>query len=749
MNLLAHHRDHATVLLDGDIEWPLVHDVVRAIEDAVDYYHYAFIELRVRSLGGSNEALGYLLERLAAWREQGVHFRIRALGRTSSSAALLVALGDERVAEPGATLRFHGASIYRNGDVNAEVAAALRDKLTRADDRMVQRLVDRVLEGPHVPGEAGAQATDREVLEGLCMGARPDPGGTAPARLQVLADAIGTTVDTAIAARDRKSLAHIYGSLFQLDRPISPKLAATLGLLDRAAARAGPPSRAHVRGASGPTSSIPFASPTGELARETLTRHVLVLGDDATSATKLCLAPLVAALAQAPEGEVGPVLVLDPSAELRALIQTLAPDRVLDLRPDSLVLDLMSGSRELACALERGRWIRAAALIIERTLALVPGSPARVLVDTSGQVVEPVIREGLSLAVSAVGFMLMLLSAPPHRLDEWLSDDEPDEWPFAELIALARGAEGERGPNVLSLASWLLGTVPGLLPARTAKAAWERFGKPGSEEREVHRGLTDGGPILSGAGDHAHAVLAAAQATLSPFAAPGVRTSLYFGCEPGAKQADALDLAAMVSGSARARFVVHVPRDNSTGSLLATALKTCFFEAVLDDPERAPAGDTVPLCGYVARDFERYASAVDRRFLDAAQRARAFAVLASRSVSAIEVELPDIPGGEALVAHVWSGGGTKLLLRSTVPRTQELARGLASIRPGLPHVLNARPLSGLGPDECYLSAPDGRFERRQLLPWTEAPSEGDGTAPGSKVVALGLARSPEPVGEPT
>ena len=102
----------------------------------------------------------------------------------------------------------------------------------------------------------------------------------------------------------------------------------------------------------------------------------------------------------------------------------------------------------------------------------------------------------------------------------------------------------------------------------------------------MHRGLGDGGPALSGGGDHAHAVLAVAQAILSPFAAPGVRTSLYFGCEPGAKRGGALDLAAIVSGAARARFVVHVPRDDSSGSLLATALKTCFIEAVLDAPER-------------------------------------------------------------------------------------------------------------------------------------------------------------------
>ena len=241
------------------------------------------------------------------------------------------------------------------------MAAALHDKLAKANERMIDRLVDRVLAGPHVPGEAGAQATDREVLDGLCMGAPPDPGGTAPARLQMLATALGQTVDTAIGDRDRKSLAHIYGRLFQIDRPISPKLAATLGLVDRAVAKDGALSRSHDTGTTYPSFSIPFASPTGELARETLIRHILVLGDDATAAARHCLVPLVAALARAPDGEVGPVLVLDPAEELTGSLHNVASDRLQVLKPDRMALDLMAGAPSLPQALDAGRWTAYAA----------------------------------------------------------------------------------------------------------------------------------------------------------------------------------------------------------------------------------------------------------------------------------------------------------------------------------------------------------------------------------------------------
>ena len=92
------------------------------------------------------------------------------------------------------------------------------------------------------------------------------------------------------------------------------------------------------------------------------------------------------------------MLVVDPSPELRALLKTLPRDTVLEFPPAPLVLDLMSGSRELALALERGQWIRAAVLILQRTVFLVPQSPARVLSDTAAQVVDLTVREGVSRA---------------------------------------------------------------------------------------------------------------------------------------------------------------------------------------------------------------------------------------------------------------------------------------------------------------------------------------------------------------
>ena len=719
---ILHHHDHASVLLDGDLDWPRTHNLLHAIESAVDHYQYGLVEIRIRSRGGSNEPLEYLLECLRTWREKGVRFRTRALGRTSSAPALLLALGDERTADSQVNLRFHGASMYRRGDVNAEESAAINTRLTRDNEAMIGWLVERALAGTCSDREHGAEEADREVLEGLCLGAAPDPAATPPTRIRTLATALGQTVDDAIGKHDTKSLSHLYRRLFQLDRPISGKLARSLRLVDRVAetGQASPhASSIPISPAPRPT---PFASPAGEIGRETLLRHVLVLGDDRSSVTHLCLAPLVAALARAPRSQVGPVLVLDPGPELHSALRCVARDRIFALEPDSLVFDLMPASRSLGPVLDSGHWMSGAAKVLERTLAFLPGSPARFLRDDSGRVVDPVVRDGTNLARSVLGFVLMVTSQDnPQAEDRHLDEDRPG-WLPATIIERAHGRDGERGPNVLALTAWILDTEIRHVSARVAGAATRASGSGGCEEGDLARGLRDGAEALSSAGDYAHGVLSVARTIVRPFATALAARALYVGCEPALESAEALDIPALISGDTP-RFIVYEPRQDGSDHLTAMALKQLFLESVLDIPGWAPAGAEAPLRGYIARDVERFATDVDFAFLDRARLAGAFAVLTSRSVSAIEHGFRGVPGRDALFSHLWSAAGSKLVLRSTDPRTQELTRGLAPRRPALPEVLDVRPLSGLAPDECYVIGVDGRFERRRLATWTDPGPE--------------------------
>ena len=643
----------------------------------------------MRPLSTSSSAFG-------AWREHGCRFRTRALGRTSSAAALLVALGDERVADRGVKLLFHGASLYRRGDVNARECAALNAKLSKANDTMIARLVERAFAGPRFPGEHGAEEADWEVVEGLCLGATPDPAGTAPARIQTLATALGQTIDNAIGELDRTSLGHIYARLFQIDRPISGKLTRTLALIDRVgeprAASPDAPGTACLP-ASEPT---PFASPAGELAPETLLRHVLVLGD-AAAATPLCLAPLVTALARAPRGQVGPVLVLNPDPELRAALHTVVREQLQVLDPHRIMLDLMASNHSLAPALEAGQWMTAATSILRRTLDLVPGSPARFLLDVSGRAVDPAVREGTLLALSVTGFVLLLTSRYSPLPDCWLPECDAHREISLDLLDRARCADGKPGPNILALVTWVLSADLGYVPARIPEAAFGTIGRWGTEERELVQGLRDGAEALSAGGDHSRAVLAVAMAIAAPFSVSATRASLYFGCETGLNPGEALDLTTLISVVRDARFLLFEPKDDASDGLVAAGLKQLFMEAVLDRP---PSGGTLrdaPLCAYVARNFERYVTALDLAFLDRARSAGGFAVLSSKSVSAIEHALGGGVGRENISPVLWSGAGTKLLLRSTDPRTQELARGLAPRRPGHPDLLEVRPLAGLAP----------------------------------------------------
>ena len=86
-----------------------------------------------------------------------------------------------------------------------------------------------------------------------------------------------------------------------------------------------------------------------------------------------------------------------------------------------------------------------------------------------------------------------------------------------------------------------------------------------------------------------------------------------------------------MSGARDARFLVLEPREDSSDALVAIGVKQVFLEAVLDRPASPGGSGDAPLFGYIARDFERYASDIDRVFLDRVRTAAGFAVLVNDS----------------------------------------------------------------------------------------------------------------------
>ena len=106
----------------------------------------------------------------------------------------------------------------------------------------------------------------------------------------------------------------------------------------------------------------------------------------------------------------------------------------------------------------------AATAIVKRTLDLVPGSPARCLLDLSGRALDPVIREGTLLALHVTGFVLLLASRHLPLPEGWQPDRNEHREILDQLQDRARPVDGEPPPNILALVSWVLGAVLGSCP---------------------------------------------------------------------------------------------------------------------------------------------------------------------------------------------------------------------------------------------------------------------------------------------
>ena len=304
-----HAHDHAVVLFVGELDWQASHELVSTIGTVADHYFYTEIEIIVVSPGGNIRALHYYLDAFRGWQARGIQFRTRVISTAASAAAVMVSLGADRIAEPGARLVYHHARAHNADDITASATAELHAALRAVDERMIALIVDRVLadptDAPKVPFEA--ERSDREVLERLHAGLQAPDRKKAPAKRRRLVRALGRAVHRAFRDADRQALEQIYRRLFEIEAPISARLARTLRLIDRIGSRTA--GKLRVDGTSGLV--IPqwraLYPPSGEVPREVLTRHTLVLGETGSGKTASCMLPVVVALARTPAATLGVV----------------------------------------------------------------------------------------------------------------------------------------------------------------------------------------------------------------------------------------------------------------------------------------------------------------------------------------------------------------------------------------------------------------------------------------------------------
>ena len=745
----AHAHGHAVVLFVGELDWDAAHELVSTLETVVDTYFYMDVELIVASTGGHVRAFDYYLGAVRNWQRKGVRFRTRVISTAASAGADMAALGDDRVAHPGARFLFHHARAHGGTDITANASAELQATLREIDERLIGHIVDRVLADPvdAVPFEA--ERSDREVLERLYAGL-DGRGRKKPLKRRRLARAIGRHVDRAFREGDREALRRVYRRLFEIETFISARLARTLRLIDRIGTR-----EAEERHATGtPGLTIPewrvLYPPKGEVPREFLTRHTLVLGETGAGKTASCMLPVVAALARTPPERLGGALVIDPKLELGPVLEHLAPGRLHHVTADRSVVNLMAGPRwSLDADLVAGRWQSASLKVLCRVASFVRSSAACVLMDhtPAGDNTEFFNREGTSLALVVLAFVLMVTSPDAPAPERWLEDDIEAYLYVEELLGRARGAQGERGPNALALAAWALdgpllaaldedGVFVSLdggtrrrtwLFARIAKALLAHRGEEPGEARDVLRRIVEYWEPMARVRNQYAGVRATAATICTDFARPAIARTLYFGCEPGfrAETNNGLDFAHLVSRESPGTLVLFQPARDGLDNLIAVALKAAFFEAVLDDADRARGGKDLPLVGYVADEFHRFITSDplhgEQSFLDTCRSFGAFCVLACQSVASLEHALAHGGGSyrqdESAVEILWNNTASKLVFRSTDPKTGNRVDDLCPHRPGLAGVVRVRPVSTLRTGECYAALADGRLERRQLSPF--------------------------------
>ena len=753
----AHARDHAVVVLVGELDWETAHTLVTTLETVIDRYFYRRVELVIASPGGLTQALEYYLGAVHEWRRQQVHFRTRVISSAASAAAVMVSLGDDRVAEPGARLLYHHARAFAGAEITATVTAELQAALHAVDQRLIGRLCDRVLAGASdskIP--YNAERSEREVLERLYAALRQGHE-TKPRKRRRLARAIGHAVERAANDADRETLARIYRRLFEVETPISAPLARTLRLIDRIGSRIAEAYASH----GTPGLSVPerhaLYPPDGVVPREALTRHTLVLGETGSGKTASCMLPIVHALARASPEHVGAALVIDPKLELGPVLETLAPERLHHISADNATFNLMAGPRwsldeDIAC----GRTFSAAFRILSRVASFVRSNPAHVLMDhePASANAEFFNREGTALAATVLAFILLVTSTRAPAPEKWIGDDvEALAW-MQELLERARGAETQRGPNALALAGWALdgplvsspaeqrslGASDSDQPpndrwlfARLASALLAHPGAQPGEARDLLRRIVDYWSPMARSGMQYAGVRASASTVCADFAAAAIARTLYFGCEPGFREGarEGLDFARLVSPHGPSTVVLFQPARDGLDNLVAIALKATFFEAVLDDPDRAARGADLPLVGYVADEFHRFVTSDpvhgEQSYLDSCRSFGAFCVLASQCVASLEHALAHAGGNarqdQSAVEILWNNTASKIVFRSTDAKTSRRVDELCPDLPGLAGLVRVRPLSTLSKGEVYAALPDGRFERRQLLPYRAALPE--------------------------
>ena len=435
--LVEHEHERAIVSFVAPVTESSVIHLVRTINELHRQRFYRHVELQIASPGGQVLALQYFLEALAYWKDRGLSLTTLALTSCSSAAAVMLSLGDRRRASPASLILYHFARIHvsESTPITRTHARHFAESLELLDTRILRALVSRAASNTAPPHELSAE--DRNALQEL----RVALGDTTEAKDSVswLEQWLEATREA--SAQDREARwTTLYRILCETDRPISGRLAQSLGLVDEL-----------VRPMAGESAAPPLprrslrvpewkrAYRDGAVDTAYLKRHTLVLGETGSGKTASAILPVLAAAYRAPE--VGVALVIDPKHELGSALRRLetdadsgggAPKRLRFIDARRVKIDLMSTQAwNIDGLLGERRYWSAAERILQRVAGLSAMSEARVLLGHPPRGRDPYWeREGVRLATAVIAMAI-----------EWIVDAHG----FARLIR-RRLSDEPQGP---------------------------------------------------------------------------------------------------------------------------------------------------------------------------------------------------------------------------------------------------------------------------------------------------------------
>ena len=714
-----------TIHFSGPLEDENCIELIDRIRVLRDDLFFSEVQLRIASPGGHLSALKYFAESLRGLQADGLTIATHAITRVGSAAAVMLSLGDVRTAHRKSLLLYHTGRVPGvDGTITARSAESLATALHTADDEIVSLLADRAALAPAPEADT---PPDLFALWDWQVIGRLSPGNAR--RPKTMLRRFRKRV--AEAFENPSTLRKLYSDFCALDSPVSPYLARELGLIDgvgdgdlNVQERSAAPDEG---GLVVPEWESLYSG--GRVPRSALTRHTMILGETGSGKTVSGILPILSAIVR----EASPVscaLVIDPKSELYPVAKRFAGSdcsvRLLRAGEDSI--NLMGGSRSVAEDISNGKWISASQKILARA-ASISDSPARVFAGKGASSSNNAFweMEGARLARCVLAFTLLI--SKNGRLRGLLSKDlDMREYTrrlltdFGKLAGLV-GDGAEASPmNVLAVAHRALYDFflvsRSSLPAKEVIEALRKESAADAEHDAAHKDVLYWERISS-TNDHYAGVLAEANCCLADFAEPAAAKSMLFGIERREATVDfAPDVEVDTISKGRVIYV-YQPALGDGNALIAKALKSAYFEAVLASPARRERGAKMPMACYIADEFHRFITSDsahgEQNFLDTCRSFGTACVLATQSEASIRhaLALAMEPSPDTAIQILMTNTATKLAFRSTEEGVRRLVNGIC---PGYGpnRVTVIRPPATLQPGECYASLPDGRFERRQL-----------------------------------